>query len=216
MRRVDASAIRDEIARLAPLVPIPQTWNLIGGCSMALQGLKASTKDADAVLVPPSAWGQLVEMLEAAGYAWTDRNEAALGHAPPHLRGTLQAWATIQGPVDWDFFPPTDIFDGLQWSAGFESRSVRLLTKGNLTVRLANPDALFLLKAVTGRWRITPGRDIEDLQTLLARISPDWTFIEAEWKRQLVASRRPETLRRTAQDAMQELAQEGYSVPWRP
>ncbi|MHB8633318.1 MAG: hypothetical protein ACYDBQ_05025 [Thermoplasmatota archaeon] len=88
---------------------------------------------------------------------------------PPHLRNTLQGWATLQGPVDWDFFPPTDIFDGLQWSAGLESRSLHHLTQGNLTVRLADPDSLFLLKAITGRRRITPGRDIDDLQTISSR-----------------------------------------------
>ncbi|MHB8633317.1 MAG: hypothetical protein ACYDBQ_05020 [Thermoplasmatota archaeon] len=81
MRRIDANAIREEIARLAPLIPSPQTWNLIGGCSMALQGLKASTKDADAVLVPPTAWGPLVQILEPDEYAWTDHNEAALAQA---------------------------------------------------------------------------------------------------------------------------------------
>lgn len=167
MRRVDANAIRTELARLAPLVPSPQTWHLIGGCSMALQGLKASTKDADAVLVPPAAWGALIKVLEADSYTWTDRNEAALEYAAPHLRATLQGWATLQGPVDWDFFPPTDIFDGLQWSAGFESRSPHHFTEGNLTVRLADPNSLFLLKAITGRWRITPGRDIDDLETIL-------------------------------------------------
>lgn len=210
---VDATTIAEELHRMAGFLREPVTLNLIGGCNMALRGIKATTRDADAVLHPSTAWGSFVESMEANDYDWTDRNEVIQEILDAEARAT-QGWATMQGPIDWDFFPGIDIFDGLVWSDGFAQRAQPFLRRGHLTVNLADKDSLFMLKSVTGRWRKGGDRDIEDLESLLAAGPVDWAFINEEWQSQLANSRHPGRLRSTANDAMGILAQRGYRVHW--
>jgi len=66
--------------------------------------------------------------------------------------------------MSMDLFPPGRIFGCLRFSQRMAEATDDWFTEGNLTVELAPADAVFLLKSVTGRWRETPDRDIEDLQ----------------------------------------------------
>lgn len=201
---------------MASFIRDPITLNLIGGGNMALRGIKISTKDTDAVVVPESAWGSFIEDMENNGYEWTSRNDAIAAVLGKQYTHDLQGWAVVQGPIHWDFFPTADIFDGLGWSQGFASRADHYFTEGGLTINLASADTLFLLKAITGRWRDEGGRDIDDLQALLEQGTVDWEFVREEWPGQLERSRRPESLRATASDAVRILRRDGYFVDWEP
>lgn len=209
------SDIEGELRRIGDLLGFPCEWTHFGGCSMALQGIKDSTRDVDIVLHRPESFGHLVKDLDA-DYAWVSENEAKSAHEAPQFRGVLTDWEVLRGPLSIDLFPPGRIFNVLEYSPAMLGRRTAHIRAGNLQTYLADPTVTFMLKAITGRWRKEPGRDLEDLESILDRRGVDWAFIEAEWQRQLPACPDADGARSRAAEAMQHLRGAGYTVKWQP
>lgn len=207
--------IEAEIRRIGRLLTIPCEFTHFGGCSMALQDIKDSTIDVDVVLQPASAFSQLLADLHA-DYTWVNENEQKEQHQPEHLRGHLNDWAVVHGPLQFDFFPPGRIFNALEYSDAMLARRRPHITSGNLQTYVSDPTVTFLLKAITGRWANQAGRDLEDLQSILDRRRIDWTFISDEWRRQLPACPNGPLAQERAREAVAHLRARGYTITWDP
>lgn len=112
-------------------------------------------------------------------------------------------------------------FAGLYWpSRPHEKLSVEghmasagVLSASWSTVSFPETDAIQTLRATKP---FPSPRDVAVGVSKCKGIFPEVTQADADSLNQEMAAWDAASLRRTAQDAMQELAREGYSVPWRP
>ena len=214
--RISAADIENELRRLGTFLRDERTFTLFGGCSMSVQGFKDTTKDADAIVEPPTRYGDLQEDLGKAGFAWLE-NEAMRPYELPAQRREVGGWDPYwRGEFTIDLFHPRRIFDQFSFSPAMRTRATSWFNSGRLQVRLADASTVFLLKSITGRWRNEPGRDIEDLQTLLDRGVVDVDWLHEEWRRQVAHVKDREQATVLAREALEELRRRGYSVAWTP
>lgn len=177
---------------------------------MTIQGIKESTKDADAIVEPPEPHGALIEGLETAGF---ERYTSPVhDELEPPAKARLEGWEVWMGPISLDLFPPHRIFGDLSFTPAMMARSKPWKTFGRLEVRLADPSTILLLKSVTGRWHNEPRRDLEDLESIIASKPIDWEFVAHEW------SAAPRSMKATthAREAVAYLKGKGNKVPWKP
>lgn len=212
--RVGPETIRDELERLSGYLSSPTRFVLFGGCCMSVRGIKDATKDVDAV-VHDRDLHPLVQDLEDAGYEHFEEI---------HPATPFDFWVYVEregpegaGRVSIDLFPPESIMGTLSYSGRMDDRAEPWLDEDPLAVELAAPSDVFLLKSVTGRWRRSPGRDLEDMQTLLDQGLVDLATVETEWERQLQESiSKPEEAQQVAQEAVDHLRDRGYTLGWQP
>lgn len=210
VERVDRATIREELTRIGKLVRAPTQFTLFGGCCMSARGIKDTTKDVDAVVYQERKIYPLIQELREAGYVPAETIQ-------PTDPFDLWIYCEREDVMNLDLFPPGRIFRCLRFSARMTETTDLWFTEGDLTVELASPDTVFLLKSVTGRWRDTPSRDIEDLQTLLDQGLVSWDWIQREWDDQ-IATGVPdeEKARGLATEAMGILEEQGYAVQLEP
>ncbi|PSG96854.1 hypothetical protein BRD56_08730 [Thermoplasmatales archaeon SW_10_69_26] len=207
---VDRATIRTELERIGEVIQAPTRFILFGGCCMSARGIKDTTKDVDAVVDHDRAIHTLIEELGRVGYQPAEEIP---------LTDSFDMWIYCEreNVMSMDLFPPGRIFGCLQFSQRMAEATDEWFTEGNLTVELAPANAVFLLKSVTGRWRDTPDRDIEDLQTLLDQGLISWERVQEEWDAQLADGvPNEQEARELASEAMEILEQKGYTVGFDP
>ncbi len=208
--RVGRATIESELRRIGPFLREPATLVLFGGCCMSARRIKDTTKDVDAVVYHERSLHELLTDLEEAGY---DSPEVVLPGDP------FEHWIVLEnaGVMPIELFPPRTIFQRLRFSGRMRDATDPWFTEANLEVRLADASTVFLLKSVTGRWRDTPERDIEDLQSMLDQGLVDWALVEHEWTSQLAEGMPDEAgAIEMAREAMGLLEAKGYVIEWEP
>lgn len=209
-RESSAARLRALFQQMDEAAQIPFSLALFGGCAMTLRGLKQATKDVDGVLldVDETQHEAVRQTFAAAALEPVD------GY---YLGGPLDAHTMLVNDDTWfDLFLPDRIMAGLVWSESFSGKSSEWFTGRRVRVSLADPSTIFLLKAVTGRWRRDPSRDLPDMRLLMARGLVDFDFVRIEWARQVGVHPEPERLAGTASEAVALLAEGGLRVPWHP
>ncbi len=168
----DVTYFTGELRKVSDALTAPTTAYMFGGGTMAIRLLKTQTKDLDLVVRGSAASERLIEAFEKIGYA--RRRRLAKPYRAMHASAVLD---NLQG-FRIDLF--TDVICRcLEFSAAMQKRSERFdLGTGRLEVRLAAPEDVFVLKAVTDR-----PRDVQDMARV-ARQGIDWDAIQEEMIRQ--------------------------------
>ena len=210
-RETGPDRIVEALRKVATHLTEPAVVVLIGGCNLAVRGIKETTKDIDLVLASPAHGYGMSEPFKRAGFL--PQGGYYLPGAPldPHTMFESSDGTWI------DVLLPNRLFGGLRYSDEMHSRATLWHRFGLMESRLADLSTVFLLKTVTGRWRADVARDIPDLAAIHDTGGADWRFIDAEWRRQLAAHPEPERIRTLARDAMERLSADiPRDVPWRP
>lgn len=182
--------------------------DLFGGCAMTLHDWKKATKDVDAVLMGEPDHEKLRAAFASVGLVPADGYD---------LGGPLDPHTMFESDDTWlDLFLPERIMGGLVWSEALAARCAPWFQGRRVDVRVADGSVVFLLKAVTGRWRRDPARDLPDMQLLVGRGLVDFTWVDREWRRQCLALDSPTELVETADEAVRLLAARGLRIPWDP
>lgn len=147
--------MEDEFARIGDGLDKELTVFLIGGGAMAFRDLKDATKDVDLVVQDDGTFQRFVDALEELGYEAVEE--------PDEEYDALGATAILENDDGCRF----DIFhrqvaDKLIFSNGMADRSGSLIEEGDLEVRIASEEDIFLFKSVAGRTT-----DLEDMTTLV-------------------------------------------------
>lgn len=202
--RATASDIERELRRIAEYVEVPAEFTLFGGCNMSVRGIKTTTKDTDLVVHSKDVRTVLLGA-HAAGY---DSHEIDWWDL-----GDYFAMTSREGGIMIDFFPPHRIFDGPGFTQAMKDAREHWFTAGKLDVYKADLNTTFLFKAITGRWRKTPDRDIDDLRLIIAKGLQDWSKIQALWQE---FKDLPREVIDKAREAVELLRAEGIYVDWDP
>ena len=158
----------EELQQVGRALSERTTAYMFGGGVMALRLLKARTKDLDLVVRGDASSARLIAAFEASGYFRRRR----LGGAYRRMNAS----AVLDNPAGFriDLFTNV-ICRALQFGRSMQARSTPLdADTGELEVRLAALEDLFVLKAVTDR-----PRDVADM-AVLARQGLDWDAIQQE------------------------------------
>ncbi|MFB6094993.1 MAG: DUF6036 family nucleotidyltransferase, partial [Halodesulfurarchaeum sp.] len=147
--------MKDELARIGEALDDETVVYLIGGGAMAFRDLKDATKDVDLVVLDEAAFLRFVEALEEMGYGVVED--------PDEEYDVLGASAILENDdgCRFDIFH-RQVVDKLIFSDGMADRSESLIEEGNLVVRMASPEDIFLFKSVAGRTT-----DLEDMTVLV-------------------------------------------------
>jgi len=147
--------IEDEFQRIGDRLDEAITCYLIGGGAMAFDGLKDATKDIDLVVTTGEDFTMLLETAEELGY--TEVNELDDDYIDLGAQIILENTDGCR----LDIFH-TRIVETLYFSEGMQDRATRIDRYGDLEVRKASREDIFVFKAVATR-----PADIEDMAALL-------------------------------------------------
>ncbi|HEX9710044.1 MAG TPA: DUF6036 family nucleotidyltransferase [Candidatus Thermoplasmatota archaeon] len=157
-----------ELSRAGERMERPLTVYLVGGGAMAIRLLKAQTKDLDLVVADAGDARVLTAALEGVHYVKQVR--LARAYRDLHASAVLDN----RDGFRIDLFTRV-ICRALEFGASMEARSETYdLGSRRLTLRLASPEDILVLKAVTDR-----PRDMDDMATI-ARQGVDWQIIAGE------------------------------------
>lgn len=146
---------------------------------MIFYGLKATTKDIDVALLEPQQVDILVTALRSLSYCTPDSDMITA----PYKEMAAQQIMENEDGFRWDIFMRT-VSNALTVSDGMLARATSLYHTGDLAVRIASKQDLFLLKSVTER-----ETDLDDMR-FLAESGLDWTIVENECQHQSAQSGR--------------------------
>lgn len=156
MRKLfDSQYLEQELRQVGPRLPREIEAFLIGGGAMALQDLKDATKDIDLVVTRDRDFRTLQHALKELDYEEV--------RTPEKEYLDLGAQTILENPEGCRF----DIFNQqvvnkLILSPGMQSRGTTLWVAGNLVLKTASPEDIFLFKTLAGRTT-----DIDDMNTLI-------------------------------------------------
>jgi hypothetical protein len=202
--RASAGDIERELRRIAEHMTTPTEFTLFGGCNLSVRGIKTTTKDTDLIVHSDDIATSLLCAREA-GYDNPEDDWWSLD-------GNF-AMTEREGGIMIDFFPPNRIFDGPGFTQTMRDARELWFEEGKLKVYKASINTTFLFKAITGRWRKTADRDIDDLRLLITRNLIDWESITVMWQE---FKDLPGDVVATAQEAVAILRMEGLHVAWKP
>src|SRR3989338_1193816 len=162
------------LAEISSKITQPLKVYLIGGCNMALQGIKGTKKDIDIVVKSRKEFAEVLAALETVGF-----REMGENISPEYKRMFPSTIVEMEGK------PRVDIFTGIVCNA--MALSSRMMEKsiekkyGNLSVNFVRPEDIILFKAITGR-----EGDFDDIAAIIRGLETDWTsFIdELEWQQE--------------------------------
>lgn len=144
---------------------------LIGGCNLALKGIKAATKDIDLVVKDKNDFEKIQKTLHELGFGPLARQETSYRKMEPSEIFVLFGK------------PRVDVFTRIVCNALTLSESMvdRSIEKkyGSLSVNFVKPEDIILFKAITDR-----DGDLDDIAAIIRRESPDWKFFLSELGRQ--------------------------------
>ncbi len=144
---------------------------LIGGCNMALQGIKVSTKDIDLVVKNEKDFAAITSVLKKIGFNPLANIESAYRKMNP------SAILVCEGK------PRVDIFTEVVCNALIltESMADRSLERkyGHLSVKFLRPEDIILFKAITDR-----DGDLDDITAIIRGQKPDWNYFLEELDKQ--------------------------------
>lgn len=144
---------------------------LIGGCNMALQGIKDTTKDIDLVVKNEKDFEAVTSVLKGIGFSPLAKAE------PAYKKMNPSAILVCPGK------PRVDIFTKIVCNALIltDSMADRSLERkyGSLSVKFLRPEDIILFKAITDR-----DGDLDDITTIIKRQKPDWNYFIEELDRQ--------------------------------
>lgn len=164
--------IEDEFTRTGNRLDEPLTVYLIGGGALAFRDLKDATKDIDVVVKDVEGLTRLEEALRQLDYE--------------PVRDSGEEYEALGATVILENNDGcrVDIFNQqvvgkLIFSSGMRARSQQLVSRGNLIVRTASLEDMFLFKSVAGR-----AGDIDDMNTLV-QSGLDFDTVLDELQRQI-------------------------------
>lgn len=149
----------------------PLTVFLIGGCNMALHGIKAATKDIDLIVKNKQDFKALDQALKGVGFSQATTIENAYKKMNPSRIFEKKRK------------PRIDVFTGIVCNALSLSNRIidRSIQKnyGKLTVNFVRLEDIVLFKAITERQG-----DLEDIATIIRTQNIDWNFFLEELNKQ--------------------------------
>ena len=151
--------VEGELRSIAAHLPAQVTLAVFGGAAMARMGLKTATKDIDVVVRTEREAVDIGVALAASGYS-----EPAALEGPYRRMGARRVIENRDG-FRWDVF--ADMIIGFEFSEGMWSRTTPWMEEGDLGVRQAPAEAIFILKALTER-----ERDRDDMNLLYVKTRP--------------------------------------------
>ncbi|MFH1895731.1 MAG: hypothetical protein ABIJ74_04130 [archaeon] len=144
---------------------------LIGGCNMALQGIKQATKDIDLIVKDNVDFESLNKTLAKMGFK-------PLADAEPAYKRMLPSQILVmEGKPRVDIFTRI-VCNALALSDTMVDKSVER-KYGNLSVNFVKPEDIILFKAITDR-----EGDLQDITTIIQKQEPNWSFFLSELDRQ--------------------------------
>ncbi len=144
---------------------------LIGGCNMALQGIKDSTKDIDLVVKNEKDFDAITSVLRKIGFNPLAKIESAYRKMNP------SAILVCQGKPRVDIFT-RKVCNALTLTGSMADRSLER-KYGGLLVKFLRPEDIILFKAITDR-----DGDLDDITTIIQRQKPDWKYFIHELDKQ--------------------------------
>lgn len=159
--------IRREFEGIAADLHTDVTAYLVGGGAMSFRNLKDTTKDIDLVVTNDMEYKRLLGTLDGTGY------EEVTDLGDEYVRLGARLCVKNGDGCQIDLFN-TQIANKLIFSEGMRERSEELLTDGNLCIRMASLEDIFLFKTVAER-----PADVDDMATLVPT-GLDFDAIEAE------------------------------------
>ena len=150
---------------------------LIGGCNLALQGIKQATKDIDIVVKNEKDFEALTAALKKMGFGNLSNPETPYKKMNPN--------AILVHPKK----PRVDIFtkivcNALTLSENMADHSLEQ-KKGNLSVKFLRSEDIILFKSITER-----DGDLEDVAAIIRHQKPNWGYFMHELGRQHDTSER--------------------------
>ncbi|MBI5553564.1 MAG: MarR family transcriptional regulator [Candidatus Diapherotrites archaeon] len=158
-------------------VGVPLEVFLIGGCNLALQGIKEATKDIDLVVKTGQDFELLVSVLKRIGFFPLANVEPVYRRMNP---STIQV---CPGKPRVDIFT-RKVCNALVLSERMADRSLER-RYGTLSVKFLKPEDIILFKSITDR-----DGDLEDIAAIIKRQKPDWQYFLQELDRQHEKSER--------------------------
>ena len=150
---------------------------LIGGCNLALQGIKQATKDIDIVVKNEKDFEALTAALKKIGFSNLSNPET------PYKKMNPNAILVHQKKPRVDIFTKI-VCNALKLSDKMVDHSLEQ-KKENLYVKFLRPEDIILFKAITER-----DGDLEDIATIIRHQKPKWDYFMQELKTQHDASER--------------------------
>lgn len=163
----DRKYIEAEFERIASELESAVTAYLVGGGAMAFRELKDTTKDIDFVVTEDEQFEHFLTTLPGMGY------EELREPGEEYQRLGAKLVVRNDDGCQIDLFNK-QIADKLLFSQGMETRSEDLRNDGQLSVRMASLEDIFLFKSVAER-----PDDIDDMATLI-QTELDFDVIEDE------------------------------------
>ncbi len=144
---------------------------LIGGCNMALQGIKQVTKDIDLIVKDMVDFETFHNTLTEMGFKHLVDIEAAYKKMQP------SEIMVMHGKPRVDIFTRI-VCNALTLSDAMIDKSIER-KYGNLLVNFVKPEDMILFKAITDR-----NGDLDDITTIIQNQEPNWNFFLSELDRQ--------------------------------
>ncbi len=164
----DLEALLSEIGTVAEK---PLEVFLIGGCNLALQGIKQSTKDIDLIVRNEKDFDALNAVLKKLGFKPLANIETAYKKMNPN------AILVREGKPRVDIFTRI-VCNALKLSDSMVDRSLER-AYGKLSVKFLRPEDIILFKAITER-----DEDLEDIATIIRQQKPNWEYFIRELGKQ--------------------------------
>lgn len=127
----------------------PVKGYLIGGCAMAIRGLKDATKDADLVVETKAERDALYRVMKSLDYD-CDQASPMRRRFPKEYEGFQGDLYTKAGSVGLDVFEKT-VMDKFTLTPTMKARASELYRYGKLELHLCSNEDICLLKSVTYR-----------------------------------------------------------------
>lgn len=149
----------------------PMEVFLIGGCNMALHGIKQVTKDIDLIVKDRADFDALHKTLTMIGFKPLVDIEASYKKMEP------SEILVAQGKPRVDLFTRV-VCNALTLSDTMIDKSIEK-KYGNLSVNFVKPEDIILFKAITDR-----EGDLDDIATIIKNQDPNWGFFLSELEKQ--------------------------------
>ncbi len=170
-QRFSAGDLEQLFSEIAAALQHPLSVFLIGGCNMALQGIKAATKDIDLVVRNEKDFSALAAALKKIGF------KQVVPQSPAYIK------MNANGVFEKAGKPSVDVFTRIVCNALCLSEKMadKALQRkfGLLSVNFLKPEDIILFKAITER-----EADLDDIAAIIRQLHPDWAAFLRELEEQ--------------------------------
>lgn len=147
--QADVAELEEFLQALGERLASPVEAYLIGGCNMALRGLKDATKDMDTIVETRAGRLELERVMEVMDYEKTQADPFTK-FVPREYEGFRGDLYRKEGCVGLDVFERI-VMDKFCLTKGMKERATEVRYHGNLRVHMVSNEDVCLFKSITYR-----------------------------------------------------------------